>query len=80
MYDVKLISLPHHRHERAERVVQKHNPGLDHGARLALLAKLTVGPQNVARYEEKASAEHVAAEYRLLGGVVEIVAAGGEAV
>lgn len=74
MYEVKLVSLPHVRLERVERIVQKHSGGrLDHPQRKALLHEVEAGrPQVIARYHEEHAAENVVLELKMQGAVGEV--------
>jgi hypothetical protein len=74
MFEVRLLSFPHRRHERLERVVQKHSGNrLDHEQRTALLDEVESGrPQIVARYVEEHAAENAALELKLLDAVCEV--------
>lgn len=74
MIQVRLLSFPRPRHERIERVVQKHSGGkLDHKQREALLHEVASGrPQVVARYAERHAAENAALELKLLDAIVEV--------
>lgn len=75
MYEVRLLSFPKHRHERIERVVQKHGGNqLEHLQRLALLHEVQAGqPRVIARYAEAHAAQNAALELRLLDASCEIV-------
>ena len=76
MHEVKLLSFPHERLERLERVVAKHNRRLDHHGRKALLHGVEAGtPAIVARYAEEHAAHNVALEYKLLGATTEVAEA-----
>jgi hypothetical protein len=74
MFEVRLLSFPHRRHERIERVVHKHSGNrLDHVARKSLLHEVESGrPQIVARYVEEHAAENAAVELKLLDAVCEV--------
>lgn len=74
MFQVRLLSFPRPRHERLERIVQKHSGGkLDHPQREAVLHAVASGrPQVVARYAERHAAENAALELRLLDAIVEV--------
>lgn len=74
MFEVRLLSFPHRRHERIERVVQKHSgKRLDHDQRKALLHDIESGrPHVVARYVEQHAADNAALELKLLDAVCEV--------
>lgn len=73
MHEVKLLSFPHERLERLERVVAKHDKTLNHEQRKALLHGVEAGqPAIVARYAEEHAAHNVALEYQLQDAKVEI--------
>ncbi len=75
MYEVRLLSFPKQRHERIERVVQKHGANqLEHPRRLALLHEVQAGqPRVIARYLEAHAAHNVALELQLLDAKCEVV-------
>ena len=74
MYVVTLTAFPAAKHERLERVVQKHSGNkLDHLARHALLHAVATGqPQVVARYVEEHVAENAVNEFKLHGATVQL--------